>query len=174
VSYSTFKPTIFIFIFYIHLHLFFVLSQNEDEVGKDLWVHLVQPLLKQGLQSRMPMTVPRWLLKIFLEENSVTCTVKKCFLMFQWSLLCSSFCTVPLVLRLNITEKSLAPSSLHPPVRYLCTLMRSPPNLLQAEQSKLTQPLLVGGMRQSSDVENAVIPTALKSLAKANCSKQEC
>ena len=59
-------------------------------------------------------------------QCSVTFPVKKCFLMFRGNLLCFSLCPLPLVLSLGTTEKSLAPSSLHPPFRYLCTLIRSP------------------------------------------------
>ena len=42
------------------------------------------------------------------------------------SLLCFSLCALPLVLPLGTTEKSLALSSLHPPYRWLYTLIRSP------------------------------------------------
>ena len=42
------------------------------------------------------------------------------------------FCPLSLVRSRGTTEKSLAPSSLHPPLRYLCTLVRFPhePSLL--------------------------------------------
>lgn len=46
------------------------------------------------------------------------------------------------------TDKSLALSSLHAPLRYI--LMKSPePLLLQAEQSQLSWPLLLGDVLQS-------------------------
>jgi len=42
-------------------------------------------------------------------------------------------------LSLDITKESLAPCSLHPPFRYLCTQMRLPKSsLLQAEQPQLS------------------------------------
>ena len=52
-------------------------------------------------------------------------TVKTCVLMFKQSLLCFSLLPLPLVLSLGATEKTLAPSSLHPLFRHFCTLMRS-------------------------------------------------
>ena len=42
---------------------------------------------------------------------SVTLTIKKFSLTFKWNLLCSSLHPLPLVLSLDVTEKSLAPSS---------------------------------------------------------------
>jgi len=54
---------------------------------------------------------------------SVTRTVKMCFLMFRQNLLCFSLCLLPLILSLDITEKSPAPTSLHLPFRYLYTLI---------------------------------------------------
>ena len=99
-----------------------------------------------------------WFLNIFKDGDSTTpldnlcqcsvsLTAKQCFLIFRWSHLCFSVCPLPLVLLLDTTEKSLAPSSLHPPFRRLCTLMRFPkPSLLQAEQSRLSWPLLIGEM----------------------------
>jgi len=76
----------------------------------------------------------------------VTCTVKKCFLM------CScvpDFARCLLYWHWAPLEKSLAPSSLHPPFRYLYLLMKSSPFesfqsfLLQSEQSQLSQSLLI-------------------------------
>jgi len=51
---------------------------------------------------------------------------KKVFPDVQWE--CPGFQSVPIAfgLSLGTTEQSLALSSLHPPCRYLCTLMRSP------------------------------------------------
>ena len=54
-----------------------------------------------------------------LFQGSVTLRGKKFFLMFRRNFLCFSLCTLPLVLLLGTTEKSLAPSSSHPPFRYL-------------------------------------------------------
>ena len=44
-------------------------------------------------------------------QCSVTLTVNKVFLVFVWNLLCSSLYPLPLVLSLDITKRSLAPSS---------------------------------------------------------------
>ena len=46
-----------------------------------------------------------------LFQYSVTLTIKKFFLIFMWNLLCSSLHPLPLVLSLDVTEKSLTPSS---------------------------------------------------------------
>ena len=45
--------------------------------------------------------------------------------MLRWNFLCFNLYTVPLM-PLSTTEKSLAPSSLHPPSRHLHTLIRYP------------------------------------------------
>lgn len=68
-------------------------------------------------------------------QCSVTPTVKKCFLphVFQ-------FVPLPLVLSLDISEKSLALSSFHPPFGYLHTLMRSPLSLFI---SRLNSPIFL-------------------------------
>lgn len=46
--------------------------------------------------------------------SAATLTTQKCFLMFKWKLLCFTFCPLSLALALRSTEKSLAPSFLHP------------------------------------------------------------
>lgn len=51
-------------------------------------------------------------------------------------LLCFSLCPLPLTLPLGTTEKSLDLPSLYPLFRFLQTLVRSPQNLLCAEQSQ--------------------------------------
>lgn len=51
---------------------------------------------------------------------------------------CILICPFPLVLPLSATEKNLSLSSLHPPFRYLWTLMRSPESLLQADLSQVS------------------------------------
>jgi len=90
----------------------------------------------RNIQNRLPRTTSRWLPMISKKETqwplgklcqcSVICTVKKCFLMSRWNCLCCSLCPLPLVLSQGTTEKSLAPSCLHPPFRYLYKLMKSP------------------------------------------------
>lgn len=54
---------------------------------------------------------------------------------------------LPIVLFLDTTEKSLSPSSLHFPFRYLYILMRLPQVSSLSEQ--LSQPFLTGGVLQS-------------------------
>lgn len=57
---------------------------------------------------------------------------------------------VPLFLLLATTEKSQAPSSLHPPFRNSYMLIRSSePSLLQAKQFQLSQPFFIGEMLHS-------------------------
>jgi len=60
--------------------------------------------------------------------------------MFRGNLSCLSLCPLPGSLPLGTTEKSLVSSSLHPPFRYLYTLVTSL-SLLQAEQFQLSKPL---------------------------------
>lgn len=61
--------------------------------------------------------------------------------MFRGNHLCLGLWPLTLVLSLGITEKSPAPFSFHPPLRYLWTLLRplpSEPSLLQAEVPALS------------------------------------
>ena len=87
--------------------------------------HLIQPpQLKQGHLE--PRTMSRWLLSISREGDATTSLGNhQCFLMFRQHLTCFSFCPLCLVLSLGIIEKSLAPSSLYLPFRYLYALMRT-------------------------------------------------
>ena len=88
------------------------------------------PYWSRVTQSRLHRTLSRRVLNISREgesttplgnlfQSSVTLRGKKFFLMFSWNFLCFSLCPLPLVLSLGTTEKSLAPSSWHPPWRYL-------------------------------------------------------
>ena len=89
--------------------------------------HLVPPpCSSRATQSGFPRTVPGQLSNISMEGDSmtslgnlclcsVTLTVKKYFLMFRVNLLGFSLCPLPLVLSLGTAERSLAPSSSHPP-----------------------------------------------------------
>jgi len=76
------------------------------------------PRLKQVPYSRFHRKVSGQVLSISVEGNSitslgslfhcsVTLTVKKFFLIFIWSFLYSSLCSLPYVLSLGTTEKSL-------------------------------------------------------------------
>jgi len=137
-------------------------SQNHRMVGvgRDIWgSSSPTPLPKQGylqqaaqdliqagfeyLQRRRLHNLPGQPV-----QCSVTLRGKKFFLMFSWNFLCVNLCPLPLVLLLGTTEKSLASSSLHPPLRYLEAFLRSLHSLLQAEQAQLPQPLLIGEMLQ--------------------------
>lgn len=66
--------------------------------------------------------------------------VKKVFLVFRFDFMFCNLCPLPLVLPEDRrVEESLAPCSSFPPVR--CTLVRSHPSLLRAEQPHLSEPL---------------------------------
>lgn len=95
------------------------------DVGRHLWVHLVQSLLKQwqGTQDDVQVTSED------LQEGGlttslgnlcqcfITCTRQKCFLMSGQNLLCFTFCQKRLVLSLGTTENNLASFSLHPSIQ---------------------------------------------------------
>lgn len=102
------------------------------------WVHLSQPLLQQEHPERIT--------QVHVQEasadlqggdsiaflgslcrRSITQTAREYCLMVRVNFLCSRLCPLPFVLALGTTEKSLDPSSLHSPFRYLWTRwMRSP------------------------------------------------
>ena len=111
-------------------------------VGRDLCGSPSPPPCRSRVtHSRLHRTLSRWVWNISREGDSTAslgslyqCSVilrgKKFFLMFSWNFLCFSLCPLPLVLSLGTTGKSLAPSSWHPPCRYLEALVRSPLSLL--------------------------------------------
>ena len=93
--------------------------------------HLVQPpCWSRVTYSRLHKTLSKQVLNTSrvgdsanslgsLFQCSVTLRVKKFFLMFRRNFIFFSLCPLSLVLSLGTTEKSLAPSSWHPPLRYL-------------------------------------------------------
>ena len=100
-------------------------SQNQRmvEVGRDLRVCLLQPLLKQGQQKQGAQNPAPTALED-LQEGDLTvslCRLCQCSIMhsteglpvFRQNLLCSSLFPLPLVLELGTTDKSLALSSLY-------------------------------------------------------------
>ena len=92
---------------------------------------LVQtPCQSRVTYSRLHRTASRQVLNISRDGDSttslgnlfqcfVTLKVSKLFLLFRWNFLCFIVCLLPLVLSVGTTEKSLAPSSWHLPLRYL-------------------------------------------------------
>ena len=87
------------------------------------------PCWSRVTQSRLHSTFSRQVWNISREGDStpslgslcqcsITLRGKKFFLIFSWNFLCFGLCPLPLVLSLGTTEKSLAPSSWHPPCRY--------------------------------------------------------
>lgn len=90
-------------------------------------------------------------------QCSVTCTVKKCCLVFIRNLLCSALCPRPLVMPLGTTEKSLASSSLHlPSLQAFINIDKIPPEppLIQAENVTI-QTLWIWGNEKGSTVFRA-------------------
>jgi len=108
-------------------------SQNHRMVGvgRDLCgSSSPTPCQSRVTYSRLHRTLSRWILNISREgdstaplgslgQGSITLRMKKFFLLFSWNFLCFSLCPLLLVLSLGTTEKNLAPSSWHPPFRYL-------------------------------------------------------
>lgn len=71
-------------------------------------------------------------------------------LVFSEIILCLILCSLPLILSLGMTEKSLALFCLHPPFKYFYTLLRfSRASSYQAEQSQVFHILLIGETLQS-------------------------
>lgn len=65
-----------------------------------------------------------------LIQQAVACTIKQnCVLVFRGTILCFYLWPLPFVLLLDISEQNLA-LSLHPPFRFLYTLVRFPLNRL--------------------------------------------
>ncbi|XP_068775232.1 uncharacterized protein [Struthio camelus] len=107
--------------------------------------HLVQsPCSSRVIWSILPRIASRRVLNISSQGDSttslgnlfpcsVTLTGKKFFLVFSWNCVCFSLCPLPLVLSLGTTEKSLAPSSRHPPFRQFYTLRRLPLSLTESQ-----------------------------------------
>lgn len=76
-----------------------------------------------------------YLSRLVTQSQNIRDWKGKFFLIFMWNLLCWS-----LVLSLDVTAKSLAPSLCHSPFTYLLILMRSPLRLLQAKETQLQGP----------------------------------
>ena len=126
-------------------------SQNHRMVGvgRDLWGSpSPTPCPSRVTQSRLHRTALRWVLNISREgdstaplgslgQGSVTLRGKKFFLLFRRNFPGFSLCPLPLVLLLGTTGKSLAPSSWHPPCRYLEAFLRSPRSLLFRSKTTL-------------------------------------
>lgn len=85
------------------------------EIGRDLWVHLLQPLpqhREQGVQNCIRVAFEHLQGGDCTTSLGYPCqcflthTAQKCFLMLRWNLLCSSLCTLPLILVLDTPENS--------------------------------------------------------------------
>lgn len=114
-------------------------------MGRDLWrLSGPSPCSNQGLQgSRLLRAVSSWVLNYCqrhrlhnLSGNLFQCLTnvmgKKFLLLFKWNFLHFSLCPLPLIPSLDTSEKSLALSSLLPPIWYLYTWIRpAPPSLLE-------------------------------------------
>lgn len=108
--------------------------------SRDTWRHLLSHVHGFWISSRLETPQLHWGQPVQMLGHSLC---RKVFLetVFQ------CVCPLPLVMSSSTTENSLSPSSLHPPLRYLYTLIR--PSLLQAEQSQLSPPFLTREMLHS-------------------------
>lgn len=104
--------------------------QNQ-RITERLWLEkiarcgLLQPLLHQGHQSRMPRTTSRWLLEV--RSSSATYVSATLSVQHRSASWCSqSTFWVSVCIHCHCTDKSLSPFSLYPHFRYLRALMRSP------------------------------------------------
>lgn len=128
------------------------------EVGRNNWrSSCPKPCSSRAIYTCLPGTVSSWLLSIFKHGGSTTplgnLCQSECFLMFRGNFPCFSLCTLPLVLSVAITEKSLALCSLQLRIfRYLYTQMRfplsllfssSPSSLSPSSQEKCSGPLII-------------------------------
>lgn len=110
----------------------------------------------QTTSDLLPMTISRQLLKVFKKWNSTaslgnlcqcldTCTVKKCFLMFRWRLLCFSLCPVSPVMAWM--KRAWLPSSLHSRFGLFLHIDKITLSLLVSRlNSSSFQPFLTGEM----------------------------
>lgn len=94
---------------------------------------IILSLLKQGTSELLPRTTPRQLPSISRSDHPTTpqplqgpAPVLHHPYRKAQSLLCFTSCPLPLILSLEATEKSLAPSSSHPPFRNSHPFLRSP------------------------------------------------
>lgn len=107
------------------------------EIGRNFWrSSSPNPCSIRNTQSRFSRSMSKQFLRTSKEISTAslgnswqsptqvnTYTVKICFLMFRWKLLCFTLCPLPLGLTLGTILKSLVPSSLHSPFRYLYILI---------------------------------------------------
>lgn len=132
------------------------------EVGRNFWrSSSPNPCSIRNTQSRFSRSMSKQFLRTSKEISTAslgnswqsptqvnTYTVKICFLMFRWKLLCFTLCSLPLGLTLGTILKSLVPSSLHSPFRYLYILISFLLNLyftgwkVPVSQLFLTGPIL--------------------------------
>lgn len=109
------------------------------DVGRVLWVHLVQPLFKQGSQKRKPRPTTRQLLELSKEETlhppgslcqqTITYRAQK----QSWYSEGPSYipvCTLCLVSALDTRDRG---SILFAPFFHVCIDIANLPNFLQAE-----------------------------------------
>lgn len=116
------------------------------EVGRHLWSSPIPATRINAEAARVRYTDCAQLRFEYLQgcsTNSLgnlcsTTTSVKRILLFRWNSLCFDLCPLPLVLSLGTTEKNPPPSSLHHPIRYICTSVMSPQSL-SSSRAVLTQ-----------------------------------
>lgn len=96
------------------------------EARWNIWIHLVQSLLKHGHQSRVPSHpvqvafeyLQGWSFHNLCSLYSITSTAQKCIPAFRENLLCCSLCPLLHALALIIIKKRCGPFSLYSPFKY--------------------------------------------------------
>lgn len=127
------------------------------EARWNIWIHLVQSLLKHGHQSRVPSHpvqvafeyLQGWSFHNLCSLYSITSTAQKCIPAFRENLLCCSLCPLLHALALIIIKKRRGPFSLHSPLSiiYIDEVFLEPSHF-QAEESQPSQSLLIGKVLQ--------------------------
>lgn len=132
------------FVTFSKLPHFCLFTELEAGWG-DLWKsRCPSPLLlpshcwPKGCPDLQGRTLPPWAACC----SSQSASQEKYVLVLRWKLTSSSLCSLPLVLSLGISDKSLAPASLLPHFRWWYMMVRTSPSFLLAKHSLLPHALL--------------------------------
>lgn len=136
----------------------FLQNQRMAEVERDLWVHLIQSLLKQGHPELSNHHHIRVAFEDLQEESStaslvILChcyhkPVKMCFLMFTENFLCSRLCSFPLTRHWTPLERAWLPPLYVLPLK---NKKKGDSETLFQSESQLILPLLLGEVLQALD-----------------------
>lgn len=133
------------FVTFSKLPHFCLFTELEAGWG-DLWKsRCPSPLLlpshcwPKGCPDLQGRTLPPWAACC----SSQSASQEKYVLVLRWKLTSSSLCSLPLVLSLGISDKSLAPASLLPHFRWWYMMVRTSLSFLLAKHSLLPHALLI-------------------------------